>query len=78
MLIARPQLTRPNDITTSAISCGLFCPLGLGVSFIMGAGNDTDFLNSDFPMYAAGGVTLFIIHRAFVVSFISNTACVYD
>lgn len=42
--------------------------LGLGVSFTMGAGNDTDFLNSDFPMYAAGGVALFIIYRAFVVS----------
>ncbi|CBJ26224.1 expressed unknown protein [Ectocarpus siliculosus] len=32
----------------------------------MGARNETDFLNSDFPMYAAGGVTLFIIYRAFV------------
>lgn len=33
----------------------------------MGAGNGTDFLNSDFPMWAAGGVATFAIYRAFVV-----------
>lgn len=30
---------------------------------------DKDFLNSDFPMYAAGGVGLFVLYRAYV----SNT-----
>lgn len=35
---------------------------------IMGAGNGTDFLNSDFPMWAAGGVAAFAVYRAFVVS----------
>eukprot|EP00752_Nemacystus_decipiens_P003516 g3244.t1 len=32
----------------------------------MGAGNDADFLNSDFPMWAAGGVGVFAVYRAFV------------
>lgn len=34
---------------------------------IMGAGNDTDFLNSDFPMWAAGGVCAFAVYRAYMV-----------
>ncbi len=34
----------------------------------MGADNGTDFLNSDFPMYAAGGVVIFCGYRAYVVS----------
>jgi len=38
----------------------------------MGADNGTDFLNSDFPMYAAGGVAFFCGYRAYVVS---NLVC---
>lgn len=34
----------------------------------MGAEYGTDFLNSDFPMYAAGGVAIFCVYRAYVVS----------
>ena len=34
----------------------------------MGAGNGTDFLNSDFPIWAAGGVGVFAVYRAYVVS----------
>lgn len=37
----------------------------------MGSGNGNDFLNSDFPMYAAAGVCLFGAYRAFVVSYSS-------
>lgn len=36
----------------------------------MGSGNGNDFLNSDFPMYAAAGVGLFGVYRAFVVSYV--------
>eukprot|EP00903_Cladosiphon_okamuranus_P014112 g13117.t1 len=32
----------------------------------MGVGNGVDFLNSDFPMWAAGGVALFAAYRAYV------------
>lgn len=32
----------------------------------MGSDNGNDFLNSDFPMYAAAGVGLFGVYRAFV------------
>ena len=35
----------------------------------MGSGNGNDFLNSDFPMYAAAGVGLYGVYRAFVVRF---------
>lgn len=34
----------------------------------MGAENDTDFLNSGFPMWAAGGVGVFAAYRAYMVS----------
>lgn len=35
------------------------------ITAIMGA--EKDFLNSDFPMYAAGGVALYAVYRAYVV-----------
>lgn len=38
----------------------------------MGAVAGTDFLNSDFPMYAAGAVVVAILYRAYVVSLISG------
>lgn len=42
---------------------------------IMVAATGTDFLNSDFPMYAAGGVALSILYRAYVVSAVFSTFC---
>lgn len=39
----------------------------------MGSSNDNDFLNSDFPMYAAAGVGLFGVYRALVVSYVGHT-----